>query len=733
MFKNDRKYYIALILLLLVDYWFIMSFQFAMKNDALTNFLPARMQMSEAIHHGYIPWWTPYMNFGMPFHADLNSGFWSPITLFFVTVFKYNIYTLHLEFMFYVILAGVGMFRLGRYFKWSSSTSFVIAMCYANCGYIVGNAQHITWVAAAGLLPFLIYYFKKLLDKQDILSAAKLAVVFYLCFTSSHPGIFISFFYALLFLWIYSSIVNYKKKIVLTELKYFAISAAIFFAVALPSILSFYEVLEYFNRANIIDPGKTLYPFNWKSFVSFILPLAVTKNDAWYQTDIAMRNGYIGIIGIAAFLYSILFMKARINYLKGIYFIAFFFLVLSTGGLLKDFIHSYMPLFAYIRHDGIYRLIPLFGFLFIGGFALEEIIDEFEYERFRFKLLRILYFILMVLIAVIGTAIYILFFAQSPANKSFKMELFHNSTLKGYLTGLNIWETVLIQGSFFALIVLIFILVYRAKIHVVNFKRFLMSIVLFELMASTTLQAPFTIVGDKRAETINNLVNHFPKGYPNPLLQPVMKQLWTDSSDLKTIGSWSYFNKQIGVVEAGEYPFYFNEFEKLNDSRYKYQLYKNPFVFFADSTALYKDSIHCMDASCSKTAFTKKPYTINDELNSPFNDFKNHQSVVTVNSFAPTIMSFHTESSIMAPLVLMQNYYQHWEVSIDGEKATIVPCNYSFMSVMIPAGKHEVVFKYNPVPAKILLLISSIIFGLILIYIGWNVFFRSSPPSSQKK
>lgn len=732
MYKNDRRFYIGLILFLLIDYWFIVSFQFSMKNDALTNFLPTRMQLSEAIHNGYIPWWTPYMNFGMPFHADMNSGFWSPITIFFVTVFKYNIYTLHLEYLFYLIIGACGMFRLGRYFKWSTTSSFVIALCYANCGYVVGNAQHITWIAAAGLLPYLIFYFKKLLDDTDLLSAAQLAIVFFLCFTSSHPGLFISFFYALFFLWIYSSIVNYKKKIVLNELKYLLISALIFFAIALPSIFSFYEVLEYFNRANIIDPNKTLFPFNWKSFVSFILPLAVTKNDAWYQTDVAMRNGYIGLIGIAMFLYSFLFMKARINYLKGIYFISFFFLILSTGGILKDFIHSYMPLFAYIRHDGIYRLIPLFGFLFIGGFALEEIIEEFEYERFRFKFLRIQSFILLVLLFVIGFAVYILFFAQSPANRSFKMELFHNSTLKGYLTGLNIWETVLIQGSFFAFITIVFILVYRARIKVVNFERFIMTIVALELLVSTTLQAPFTIVGDKRCETIDNMVNRFPKGYPAPDLTPVLNQYWADSVDRKTIESWSYFNKQIGAVEAGVYPFFFNEFEKLNDSRYKYQLYKNPFIFFADSTALYTKEISCDSDICSKIAFTKKPFTLSGERNGSANSFRQNNSSIHVKTFAPTSMSFTTESTIDAPLILMQNYYQHWEATIDGVKVNITPCNYSFMSVWMPKGKHEVLFQYNPKPIKIMALIASILFGLLLLFIGWKLF-RSSSLSSQKQ
>jgi hypothetical protein len=220
----------------------------------------------------------------------------------------------------------------------------------------------------------------------------------------------------------------------------------------------------------------------------------------------------------------------------------------------------------------------------------------------------------------------------------------------------------------------------------------------------------------------------FPKGFPLPPLEPVMNQTWPDSSNNKTIGSWSYFNKKVGVVDAGTYPFYFNDFEKLNSSKYKFYLYKNPFVFFADRTTTYGQSIRCEADSCSKTAFTKNGYDITGELKITNAGFEKNQSALEVKEFSTSVIRFSAHSNIDAPLVLMQNYYQHWEVSVDGQKSIIVPCNYSFMSVWVPAGNHEIIFRYNPKPVKIMALISVSVLGLMLVFTGLKVF-RSSFPS----
>ena len=47
-------------------------------------------------------------------------------------------------------------------------------------------------------------------------------------------------------------------------------------------------------------------------------------------------------------------------------------------------------------------------------------------------------------------------------------------------------------------------------------------------------------------------------------------------------------------------------------------------------------------------------------------------------------------------LVLSDVNYPGWQATLDGEAAPIVPANYLFRGVFVPAGEHVVTFRYAP-------------------------------------
>ena len=63
-------------------------------------------------------------------------------------------------------------------------------------------------------------------------------------------------------------------------------------------------------------------------------------------------------------------------------------------------------------------------------------------------------------------------------------------------------------------------------------------------------------------------------------------------------------------------------------------------------------------------------------------------------------------------------YSKGWSCTIDGKEAKIVKANYSFMSVFVPQGKHEIVFSYVTPGIKLGMFISLI---AVLFFIIWNV------------
>ena len=73
------------------------------------------------------------------------------------SVSNYNIYTLHIEFLFFILLSGWGMFYLLKRFvlqmnKWQN----LLAICYMLSGFMVGSTQWLLYITAAAFIPLLL-------------------------------------------------------------------------------------------------------------------------------------------------------------------------------------------------------------------------------------------------------------------------------------------------------------------------------------------------------------------------------------------------------------------------------------------------------------------------------------------------------------------------------------------------------------------------------------------------
>ena len=69
---------------------------------------------------------------------------------------------------------------------------------------------------------------------------------------------------------------------------------------------------------------------------------------------------------------------------------------------------------------------------------------------------------------------------------------------------------------------------------------------------------------------------------------------------------------------------------------------------------------------------------------------------VSIVQYSPRSVELTTESSSGGWLVLCDLFYPGWEARVDGKPTPIMPANYVFRAVELPAGKHVVSFRYRP-------------------------------------
>jgi hypothetical protein len=73
-------------------------------------------------------------------------------------------------------------------------------------------------------------------------------------------------------------------------------------------------------------------------------------------------------------------------------------------------------------------------------------------------------------------------------------------------------------------------------------------------------------------------------------------------------------------------------------------------------------------------------------------------------------------------LVLADTYYPGWEATVDGQPTEILQANHAFRAVAVDAGRHNVVFEYDPLSFRLgawITLGAALLLAAVLV-IGWS-------------
>ncbi len=692
-FIHKYRFQLLIIAIGLVGYWQVAFMQYCLKWDMVDQYFPWRYFVSECLRNGIFPQWNPYQHLGYAIHADPQSGVWYPVVWIISVIYGYDLYASQFDFVLHTTLAGIGMFLLIRHLISHQQVAFLAGCCYMLSGFFIGNAQHLTYIVSGCWIPFIILYYIKLLEKPTAKNAIIAALYFFLLLTGGYPAFTIILAYSLLIAFLWKSIVLIaKKEVVVFKKLIFDNIVFLIFALLLSAgmIVSIFVSYHYITRSAQL-PLQTVNhgAFTPQSLWSCLLPLLSAKDPVFFDTDISMSNLYFSILLFAAFIFSFFRKKSRTE--KIILAAGIFFLLASFGKYtpVRGWLYDYVPLMNLFRFPSIFRLFALICFIISASFSLKFLLEE---KIKPFKSFRL---ILIVFLIFYGGSI-IMSFLKSTSQ-------IHFINYNQFINALDFWQSILMQSIIAFTILIIAFIAWKNPFNKKSTTTISL-LILLDIIISAQLSLPITVIDSTPSSVLKRKLATLPHGFPVPENKPAIN--FSDSS-----GHISPLWRNLSLLRKepgfdGYNSFKLKGYEQLSNEPKNFKpLLNNNLVFFSDSYSFYADTIR--DSKLLEE--NSRHLFFQNALKSKI-DFKTIKSdstdKVAIKVFKPN--EIEVEYSSLSPqlLTLMQHNYPGWTVSIDGKVTEHFISDYMFISALIPAGKHIVVYTFDNKTINIGFLIS---------------------------
>ena len=662
---------LILLLFLLFAYAPVLLPFFHLKNDLISQNLSTRFFISESLYSQTFPWWNPYLNYGIPQYGDMNNGFWNPILWFIAKTFGYNVLTITLEEMFYVLIGGWGVYKICRHFNISQNISILCSLSYMSGGYVVGHLQHFCWITGTAFFPYVFLFFIRSVNQPLIKNFVVGALFSFLFVSSTHPGLIIGAFYFFFFLTMHMLLIALKNKqpekcktIIKSSLLFGLLSALLSIIV----IVSNLEVLQHITRGNKVTIRETLsHPTTFQSYLSLFFPFAVNQGK-FFQTDISMRNISIGIALLPGFCFFVQNFNFKKNWI--LLSMLFFFILLAAGGYFKLFAYNFLPYLGFVRLNGEFSYFTYIILILASAFGLSKISlsnVNLINRAFRNMLVFFVAVLLICLIAIFISHNSILF---STTNISI-------TEVKNILVELTFWDLLFLSSLLQA------ISVFLLKQYHINSASFLV-LASINLMLICWGCLPYTGLGQKPRKEVQAIIETFPKGITKPLQKTINENIYINKEYDSIIGSSAFYSKQIGYPTPLPYPVILRQSHMFYniDSTLKF-INGQSFLFLAIDTTIESRTTH--------------------DSNS-----------IKIIKFTPTLTKIQVQNNGFKYLTFLQNNYPRWQVFLDGNPIKHFTVFKTFIGLTIPPGKHAVEFRFNTTSLKIVLWANVLILLMVL-------------------
>ena len=135
-------------------------------GDIFMFFYPTHLSYAEALRQGQLPLWEPKILNGFPLFAEGQIGALYPTHPFLYGLLPIDLAT-NYDILINLAWVAVGMYLFIRVLGMHPAAAFLGAFAFANGGFIIPRLQHMSVLATASWLPWLLWAWEKYERESD--------------------------------------------------------------------------------------------------------------------------------------------------------------------------------------------------------------------------------------------------------------------------------------------------------------------------------------------------------------------------------------------------------------------------------------------------------------------------------------------------------------------------------------------------------------------------------------
>jgi len=731
-------------------------------SDAINYFYPVNSNLNYHLKKGELILWYPYNFLGYPIYANGISKVFYPLRLILNYLFSpLNAHSLFL--ILHTFFMGIFMYLYLRSLNFNHFGSLLSGIVWMFNGYIMVWLESEFLLISGSLLPLVLLFYKKAIDRQNIIYVFYSGIFLGLAYLGSHLNIFLYVIFMLFLYFLYFLVINNNRRVLII---YFLILLVISFAI---SALQLFPDIQYFllsYKLSYTYAELKKFPLSLIYLISYILPnfWGSPANDPSVYKLFSIKYlhsqnslgsnfneicGYVGIIPL--FLASIALYKKRssLNIFLGLISISSVLIAFRTP--IFYFFHCLIP---GLNTIGPERIIFLYAFCLsiLAGSGFDYLIDLNKNQIRKIFLFFSIVITLLIITAIFYSLGLYLIGTDVFSNKSIitkHFSIFFNPTLYIPLfTGAlffifgNLWIKNRIQENIFKITTLILVavelmsfgigyntLVAKDKIYpqTGSVKMLTNDNEFFRVMINNHADMSPNTFSVFRIPEIGGYESFLPKRYfdffkninndpnfNNTSFEAFLGFINMPRNIQRLLGIKYMLSPPDTPPLDGDYNVIYNQDLTIyQDANYI------PKCFIAHQYKVIKEGKEIFRELLSPDFNPRSTVILEEESFPNISEYSKstNQDLVVIDKYSPNEIQINSRSDRDGFLILLDSYYSGWKAYVDEKETKIYQADYLFRAIRIEKGSHKIEYIFRPVLLKIGLVLSLLSLNFISIII----------------